>query len=872
MSRPPRPYPSRATKGELLVRAGRLDYLPLEYADLVALQRALSPHAPAGGEGDFATTLFELSAMVGHVLAVYQNRYAGEAFLRTAQSSRSLVKHARRLAYEADPGLSATGFAHFTIGAGLSGTLPERLHLASAPLGERKAQDFETTESRAVDAAWNDIAVAAPDVPATLRNGDTTLAIAGTGHRLRPGEPMILVGPDVWQPLSVAAVAEDTAAGRTTLALGRPLSLDHELTSLADYELLAAPALELRLFGWDADPVFFPPDQILSAPAYVPPSSPPADPVFGYRIDDDASGGETRGGGLAKKRAPRPRAGEDAHHEDNWYLSRQLEAPLGEDYLLRRDGASAAIGRVSEQSSRNVTVTLYRASTEQRVTGVQSTTSNGVTTVVPITTPVLSEVWISGSVTRIRVEDRGGDPMPRAAQSVRSVWLTGWRTRARLVSAVPSQEPVPEGAELALLGRLTGLEPGMLVALSTRDGVVSQVVELIRVDLPAEDPSSAQVTTIVWRARTLPTVPGHVWRRGDLRVLGNVAPIVHGKTVDEVLGGSDGITPFLCFVLKKAPLTHLPGAAGGEPDLEVRVDGVRWTRVVDFGASGPDDRHYRIERDQDQITTVLFGDGVNGAVPPAGKKHIHALYRVGLGRDGNVDAGRARRMVKAHPLVEHALNPVPTAGGTPPANPEGIRLQATRAIRTFDRAVSVSDHADLALLYPGVARAAARAHDGAVELVVADADGAGISDKTGLIAFLAARRDDSVPLRLRDPEARDFYLGLYVEIDPDYVPRRVEGAVRAALFERDPEQGPPGLFTFAARKLGQPAYLSEVYALITAVPGVTFCQVTHFSFAPFGGAPDAMPPDVLRVNTHQWLRLTADHLHFTPPAEETHGA
>jgi hypothetical protein len=847
MSRPPRPYPLQATRNELLVRDGRLGYLPLEYADLVALQRALSEHAPPGGEGDFATTLFELGAMVGHVLAVYQNRYASEAFLRTAQSPRSLVKHARRLAYEADPGLSATGFAHFTIGAGLSGTLPAGLHLASAPLGAIKAQDFETTEPRAVNAAWNDIAVAEPSTPAALQASDTTLAIAGTGHRLRPGEPMLLVGPALWQPLSVVAVAEDTAADRTTLTLSSALGTDVP-APLDGYLLLAAPALELRLFGCDADPVYFPPDQILSAPDYTKPSNPPSTPVFGYKLDGDT------------------------HHDDNWYLSRQLEAPVADDYLLRRDDAAAKAGRVVAQSSKNVTVTLFRASTEVRVTSVSSTTTNSTTTVTPVTQSFVSEMWISGSVTRIRVTNHDNASMLRKDQSVRGVWLTGWRTRAPLVSTVPSQEPMLEGADLGLAGRLVGLEPGMMVALSTLDGVVSQVVELIRVDLPAEDESSP-VTTIAWRARTLPTVPGHVWHHGDLRVLGNVAPIVHGKTADEVLGSSDGITPFLRFALKKSPLTHLPGASGGEPDLEVRVDGVRWTRVIDFGASGPDDRHYCIERDQDQTTSVLFGDGVRGAIPPAGKKHIHAVYRIGLGREGNVAAGQARRMVKAHPLVEHTVNPVPASGGTPPADPEGIRNQATRAIRTFDRAVSVSDHADLALLYPGVTQAAAREHDGAVELVVADAGGQAIFDKTGLIAFLESRRDDSVALRLQDPEPAYLHLGLYVEIHPDHVQRRVETAVRAALFNLDPAQGPPGLFTFAARKLGQPAHLSEVYALITAVPGVTFCQITHFSFTPSDDTPSAtLVRDVLRVHPHQWLSLTSDRLHFTPPAEGIHGA
>jgi hypothetical protein len=851
MSRPPRPYPADPTKHELFSPEGQFTYLPLAYADMVALQRALSEQAPPGGEGDFTATTFELSALVGHVLAAYQNFYAGEVFLRTARTPRSLVKHARRLSYEPDPGLSATGFVHLTVGQGLAGTVQEGLRLASTPIGETKAQDFETTESRVVNAAWNELQVADATTPASLQASDKVLTLRGTGHGLRPNEPMIFVGPKGWKALEVVDVDEDPASGQTTVRLANTVGTSEaslpafdEANPISGYQLLARPALELRHFGWDASPVTFPPGEILKAGAYQKPAQPPANPQYGYQVS-----GST-------------------HDPANWYLSRPIEETVAGDFVLYLGEGGSYVARVEPQSQKDVTVTFFKAFKSTQVNGVQTTPGpGGAQTVTPLTQDVVSEVWISGSVTQIKVKKADGTYRSRVEQSIQGRWLTGWRTRAPVTDRVPSQVEVLEGAELPLLGRLSGLVPGMLVALSTLDGSVVQVVELITVNLPAEG-ATAPVTTVTWQARTTPTVQGHRWRRGNLKVLGNIVPVVHGKTVEQVLGGSDGITPFLRFSLKDGPLGHRPGPEGGEPDLEVRVHGVRWTRVDDFGASGPEDRHYRIEHDQDHVTSVIFGDGTHGAIPPADKKHLQATYRVGLGRDGNVPAGRVTRVVKAHPLIVRVLNPVPVSGGTPPADPEAIRDQATRYIRTFDRAVSVQDHADLALLYPGVARASARQRDAVVELVVANADGQGLADKTGLASFLAARRDTTVPLRIIDPVPVDVHLGLYLETDPAFLRRTVEEAVRGALMSRDPERG-PGLFSFEARRLGQPAYLSEVYARIQAVPGVEFCQITHFSF----GAPGALTAhDVLRANAHQWLRMSANHLYFTPPAGGSHGA
>src|SRR4051794_36834652 len=117
MSRPPIPRVDVTSTSAATGDPTRLDYLPLAYADLlgleddVAVTRLGRPQGTTAGDGepDAAATFMELSALVGHVLSVYQRYYAGEAFIGTAQAPSSLVRHAHRLAYDPDPGLSATG-------------------------------------------------------------------------------------------------------------------------------------------------------------------------------------------------------------------------------------------------------------------------------------------------------------------------------------------------------------------------------------------------------------------------------------------------------------------------------------------------------------------------------------------------------------------------------------------------------------------------------------------------------------------------------------------------------------------------------------------------------------------------------------------
>ncbi len=139
-------------------------------------------------------------------------------------------------------------------------------------------------------------------------------------------------------------------------------------------------------------------------------------------------------------------------------------------------------------------------------------------------------------------------------------------------------------------------------------------------------------------------------------------------------------------------------------------------------------------------------------------------------------------MKRAHPLLDRVSNATPLLGGTAPAGIDDTRSQAPRFIRTFDRAVSVSDLADLALTIPGIARAAARWDQatGAI-LVVATGSGETPPGLETVRAFLDTRRDVTVPLHIVGPQPHNLRVTVEIEADPGYLAEVVKATVRAAL-------------------------------------------------------------------------------------------
>jgi hypothetical protein len=66
--------------------------------------------------------------------------------------------------------------------------------------------------------------------------------------------------------------------------------------------------------------------------------------------------------------------------------------------------------------------------------------------------------------------------------------------------------------------------------------------------------------------------------------------------------------------------------------IMVTVNNEAWRRVASMQDAGPDDPVFVLNS---QTGTIIFGDGVNGAIPPIGS-NITASYNYGAAATGNI--------------------------------------------------------------------------------------------------------------------------------------------------------------------------------------------------------------------------------------------
>lgn len=318
----------------------------------------------------------------------------------------------------------------------------------------------------------------------------------------------------------------------------------------------------------------------------------------------------------------------------------------------------------------------------------------------------------------------------------------------------------------------------------------------------------------------------HTYKRETLTVYANVTKATHGETREEVLGSGDGSKEWQQFTLKQAPLTFLaaPTPDGATSTLLVRVNDILWQEADNHFTLNPTDRAYVPRTDNEDKTTVIFGDGEHGARLPTGAENVTAVYRSGIGRPGNVRAEQIK-LLASRPLgVKGVINPLAATGGADREDRDQARRNAPLAVMALDRLVSVQDYADFARTFAGIGKARATSlTDGRQEIVyltIAGADDIPIAESSDLYrnlhAALQRAGDPHQPFEIAVRELLVLVIVGRVRIHPDYLWEKVSAAVRSALLEA---------FSFESRTLGQDALLSEVISVMQHVPGVTYVDV-----------------------------------------------
>jgi len=381
------------------------------------------------------------------------------------------------------------------------------------------------------------------------------------------------------------------------------------------------------------------------------------------------------------------------------------------------------------------------------------------------------------------------------------------------------------GTSITLDTVYLGLQVGQKVIVSGERSDLGGVIDN-EVMVLAEVNFSDGLTTLVFQQGLDGT-----YLRNTVTVNANVVLATHGETVQEILGGGNASVAGQSFALRQPPLTYVSSnsPSGSDSTLQLRVNNLLWQEAPSFFNRGAHERVFVTHTADDGTTTVLFGDGVNGARPATGVENISAIYRKGIGAVGNVDAGQLS-LLTTRPLgVRSVANPLAAGGGTDPELIDSIRRNAPLTILTMDRIVSLQDYEDFSHAFAGVAKAMAvpwtwSGHARGVFLTIAGPGGADIERDSVTYANLLAAIQNAgaphVPLQVQSYRKAYFELAATITVKPDFQTDSVVAAVEQALSLQ---------FSFDARAFGQPVMLSEVMAVMQAVPGVLAVDIDRLS-------------------------------------------
>lgn len=143
--------------------------------------------------------------------------------------------------------------------------------------------------------------------------------------------------------------------------------------------------------------------------------------------------------------------------------------------------------------------------------------------------------------------------------------------------------------------------------------------------------------------------------------------------------------------------------------LQITISGSNWDLKKTLAFSGPFDQHFIVEVNENKEAFVIFGDGINGYIPPTTQPVLGTFYET-KGKAGCLEANTINTWV-AEPTLPAGVNSfkvtnlLAAAGGVDIEDIERIRRHAPLSIRTLDRAVTYQDYQDIAELVPGVGKA-----------------------------------------------------------------------------------------------------------------------------------------------------------------------
>jgi hypothetical protein len=825
--------------------------------------------------GDLALQMIEWWAYLADILTFYNQRIANQDYLRTADLDASVNNLIQLLGYRPRPGIGATATLAALVSSPQPITLPSGLAVQSKPGPGQMPQIFELSSQSQVQPGGS--ISTDPDNSLAQLGADGSVLIAGTVTSIKTGDLLLLVENDwsggdthyvVANVQSVQAQLSPRGVNNTRVVFDiSPLPVPSGATA-AGYRLLRSTQTA-RLFQYGVKvSVSLVQNSNGSGTADLDSTARQIQP--GSLILFDIDGGQTPVPVAGP--TPPPPPFDATLSTASWGLSSVLQSiGLGFDQSVLASlgaGESAALspalqldaGAPQFQPSQAPLAAHDYRITDDIATKAPSPTVGGSGAVAVNQIPFKSFQNEANSATQaastppfqlaivneytevIWYADNASDPTKRPAPPGGIAVLHSELTFTPLVVAPtnPGSLVIRYGWQEVGVLIAPPLEsfagPGVLDAV-TPPGFTAGTQQVLLEDQDGDGDSATGLVTTTDQSQMQFTTALDTPLEAPINVLTNLLLFTRGKTVsNEVLGSGDTTVAGQEFTLAKSPLTYLLSGASTSGSnysstLKVWVNSVQWTEQQSFYGQSPTATIFVTYEDQNQVTHVQFGDGVNGARLPSGTGNVIASYRYGSGFEAP-DAGTLTVITTPQPGLAAIHNPVAVSGGADPEPSSQIRTYAPLSVLAFDRAISGDDYEAIAASTPGVARASAvwsfdpLQQRPVVTVYVGDDPGA----KKAARLALSQDADPNRPINVQLAQPVTLTISLTVEVDPAYVLTTVQAAVNTVLMDPD-----VGLFGSNRIGIGEVIYRSQIFAACLSVKGAVAVHNLCVMGAP-GGA------------------------------------
>lgn len=269
-----------------------------------------------------------------------------------------------------------------------------------------------------------------------------------------------------------------------------------------------------------------------------------------------------------------------------------------------------------------------------------------------------------------------------------------------------------------------------------------------------------------------------------------------------------------------------------------------WTYVDSLVNASPLDLVFTTRLNSDGTTSVVFGNGVNGAIP-ASNQLVSSLYKTSLGIAGNIIANSIQEVTfipgsnnfELLSLVSAANNSA-AVGGADADSGNQLRKKIKAAIISRQRAVTLDDYEYLANLVPQVGRTKAVGEiytnitlymqpqdDGTITPGIVN--GSATSSWTQISGTVSTYLANKIPVgttvTVQAPTYVPLYLTMSLTLNNSYKQSVVKLAISKALLNAG------GLFSYEKNEFGRTIPVSSVIALVAQVPGVEAVELTKFN-------------------------------------------